>query len=115
MLALGTSFVLLLFALSFDAGELSWLSRHVNYYRFLEKEGFECKTEFHELKYRNHTYPHHDCYCMKGQKIGKCVEYACLFLYRTYKKMGNRALECSSTLNIYCIYRVYKKNGDPFK
>ena len=110
MLALGTSFALLLFALSLDAGELSWLSRHVNYYRFLEKEGFECKTEFHEFKYRNHTYPHHDCYCMKGQKIGKCVEYVFSCTGRIKKTS-----DCSSTLNIYCIYRVYKKNGDPFK
>ena len=63
----------LLFALLLDAGEFSFVSQQVNYYRFLEKEGFECKTDAHEFEDMNHTYYHRECLCMKDQKIGNVL------------------------------------------
>ena len=76
--------MLLLFALLFDAGELSWLSRSVNYVRFLQKEGFFCNTKIDEFVEGNHTYHYRDCTCMKDQKIRTFVEHVFVFLFILY-------------------------------
>ena len=90
MFTLGASFVLLLFAFAFDAGELSWTSRYVNYFRFLEKEGFECKTKSREYEHKNHTYTYRECSCMKGAKFGKCIGIRLNFAKKLRVRMGNR-------------------------
>ena len=109
VLALGTLFILLLFALLLDAGELSFLSRNVKHYRFLKKEGFECKSKFHDYEYKNHTYPHRECYCTKGQIIGKCAKYVFSYTGRIKKKV----IELWSALLVQ--YTQYLKESRPFE
>ena len=75
VLALGTCFVLLLFALLLDAGEFAWLSRNMNYIRFLEKEGYECKTKPVVYFYRNQTYHYRECFCENKETISKSGVY----------------------------------------
>ena len=73
MLVLGVCFVQLLFALLLDAGEFSWVSRNVNYIRFLRKEGYECKTKSSAYTYRNYTYHYRECHCTMEEKMSKYI------------------------------------------
>ncbi|XP_028414488.1 uncharacterized protein LOC114537620 [Dendronephthya gigantea] len=86
VLTMGTCFVVLLYSLSWDIGEFSWVSRDMSYYRELKSEGFDCSTKEHKFNYSGHPFIWRECACAKGtlHEFGLFTPYSCEILKSTY-------------------------------
>ena len=53
-----------------DAGELSWISRDVQYMNFLKMEGYHCQDTYRVHRYGNQVYNFTECECKIGNERG---------------------------------------------
>ncbi|XP_046840414.1 uncharacterized protein LOC124434573 [Xenia sp. Carnegie-2017] len=69
--SIAVCFVLSIFSLMLDAGELAWLSLNVHHMKFLKMEGFVCKDSFLRHKVYNFTV----CECKLGEETGSTFSF----------------------------------------
>ncbi|XP_046840411.1 uncharacterized protein LOC124434572 isoform X1 [Xenia sp. Carnegie-2017] len=70
--SIAVCFVLSIFSLMLDAGELAWLSLNVHHMKFLKMEGFVCKDSY---RMRDGVYNFTVCECKLSKKTGLTSVY----------------------------------------